>query len=577
MSMQLANMVRLSSGYTKFVNSIIGGSNKVYNTVDGMSTAIMNSNIASADNLTKGMKIADQYMDTYAKITLMNGGLEGAKELQDKMFASANRLSIPYEDMVSSITQMNNVASDTFSNKDEMIAFTELAQKSFKMGGASDSEQSAGMKQLTKAMSGGGIEKNQLSSIMDSAPKIAEAITTYTGKSREELKRMASEGIITSDTIKNAMLSMSSDINKDFKEMPKTFEDICTKMQNSALKAFGPVIVKINELINSDIFQGFINGLTEGIGVIADIALWVVEVIGWIGEKMMANWSIIQPILMAIGMVLLTLFAMTLINLASIAVAWIAAFWPVFLIIGIIGLLIYGILEFGEVFIEITGWIYGFGQALWGFVQNMLTAIYNLIAGVINAIGNLIDGISIFLTGCLNGAIQLINDLFGTKWETVSIPQTKKMKYEEYLNLGDEFELGKAIGKDNGSVTVDSFKVISDGLTGLFNKSDIDIQAGWKVPAFEEPPTLPTTPEIPKEMGITNAGGQPLDVAIDQDDIKYIQDLAERDYVAKFGTATLAPNISISFGDVHESMDINQVQGHVERILRQEIAMIGEG
>ncbi|MDF2487083.1 MAG: phage tape measure protein, partial [Herbinix sp.] len=40
---------------------------------------------------------------------------------------------------------------------------------------------------------------------------------------------------------------------------------------------------------------------------------------------------------------------------------------------------------------------------------------------------------------------------------------------------------------------------------------------------------------------------------------------------------TLAPNISVSFGDVHETADVDQMFGRIRTILREQIAIAPEG
>ena len=61
------------------------------------------------------------------------------------------------------------------------------------------------------------------------------------------------------------------------------------------------------------------------------------------------------------------------------------------------------------------------------------------------------------------------------------------------------------------------------------------------------------------------------------EDLKYLRDIAERDYINKFTTATLAPNISIKFGDVRETADADKVAKRIRKILQEEIAMAAEG
>ena len=57
----------------------------------------------------------------------------------------------------------------------------------------------------------------------------------------------------------------------------------------------------------------------------------------------------------------------------------------------------------------------------------------------------------------------------------------------------------------------------------------------------------------------------------------YLKDIAERDYRAEYTQATLAPNIQITFGDVHENADADKVSKIIEKILTEEIAVVSEG
>ena len=67
------------------------------------------------------------------------------------------------------------------------------------------------------------------------------------------------------------------------------------------------------------------------------------------------------------------------------------------------------------------------------------------------------------------------------------------------------------------------------------------------------------------------------DVSISDEDLKYMKDFAEQEFVNKFTTATLAPNVNISFGDVHETADAEKLKGRIEEILEEELAEVAEG
>ena len=68
-----------------------------------------------------------------------------------------------------------------------------------------------------------------------------------------------------------------------------------------------------------------------------------------------------------------------------------------------------------------------------------------------------------------------------------------------------------------------------------------------------------------------------VDVKMSEEDMRYLRDIAERNYVNKFTTATLAPNVKISFGDVRETADVKKIKGTIEKMMREEIAVAAEG
>ena len=61
------------------------------------------------------------------------------------------------------------------------------------------------------------------------------------------------------------------------------------------------------------------------------------------------------------------------------------------------------------------------------------------------------------------------------------------------------------------------------------------------------------------------------------EDLRYMKDFAEQEFVNKFTTATLAPNVNFSFGDVHENADVEKLRGRIEEILEEELSVVADG
>ena len=91
-------------------------------------------------------------------------------------------------DAASSIAKLGLNARDAFGSMDEVIAFQELINKQFIIGGASVQEQQAAMIQLTQAMASGVLRGEELNSVFEQAPGIIQSIADYLDVSIGEIR-----------------------------------------------------------------------------------------------------------------------------------------------------------------------------------------------------------------------------------------------------------------------------------------------------------------------------------------------------------------------------------------------------
>ena len=67
-------------------------------------------------------------------------------------------------------------------------------------------------------------------------------------------------------------------------------------------------------------------------------------------------------------------------------------------------------------------------------------------------------------------------------------------------------------------------------------------------------------------------------MTLEDEDVDYLRQLAERDYVARISQNTLAPNIHVEFtGDINQTADVDVVAGRITQIMRDEIETAPEG
>lgn len=227
---------------------------------------------ALKDMAVSAIKTTDQLTQLRARINLINDGTQSTAEIMDKVYQAANRSRGSYLDMADSVAKLNMLAKDAFNSNDEAIYFVEQLNKQFKIAGASVEETSSAMYQLTQAMAAGKLQGDEFHSIMENAPMLAQAIASEMGLTVGQLKEMSSQGLITADIIKNALFNSAEETNAKFAEIPLTFQDIGTQLQNDLITAFQPVMEQIGSMASSDLLAGVLNELAFSFKVVAAAA-----------------------------------------------------------------------------------------------------------------------------------------------------------------------------------------------------------------------------------------------------------------------------------------------------------------
>lgn len=244
--------------------------------------------------------LSDTITQTDARLNMMNDGLQTTAELNDMIYASAQRARGSYLATADAVAKLGLMAGDAFSSNQETIAFMEQVNKQFKIAGTSATGIDAAMLQLTQAMGSGVLRGEEYNSILEQAPNIIQAIAKYMDVPKGQLKEMAADGKITADIVKAAMFACADETNAKFESMPKTWSDIWTSMKNRAIKALDPVLAKINQLANSERVQRTVNGLIRAFSVMAVVLASVFDGVCAVYNFVADNWSWIGPIIMGI-------------------------------------------------------------------------------------------------------------------------------------------------------------------------------------------------------------------------------------------------------------------------------------
>ncbi|WP_295732074.1 tape measure protein [uncultured Bartonella sp.] len=130
-------------------------------------------------------------------------------------------------------------ASGVAKNEEEIARATNIVSKAFVAGGAAASEQAAAVLQLGQALASGNLQGDELRSIRENAPLLAEAIAKEFNTTIGGLKDLGAEGKLTTDRVFKAILEAGNSIEQQFAATSATMADGFTRIRNALVEFVG--------------------------------------------------------------------------------------------------------------------------------------------------------------------------------------------------------------------------------------------------------------------------------------------------------------------------------------------------
>jgi tape measure domain-containing protein len=597
---QVTRNIRQSTQAEQQLNASIRGGNDALDDMVGKAKNLA-ATIGASVGLKKLIELSDQMTSTTARLNFIVDDGGSVEALEAKIMASAQRSRAAYLDTASAIASMGANAGAAFTSNDELIAFMEQVNKQFVIGGASAQGQAAAMLQLTQAMAAGALRGEELNSILENAPGIARAIEQYMGIAEGSIKSYAEKGAVSATVVKNALLSVADETNAKFNGMAMTWGQVWTQMGNIALKVTQPLLTAINWLANNlSVIGPILLGLGTAFLVFQVAAHWTqIAAVATAAYHAVVN-------LLSIGFGVLT---------GNTAAASAAVFtfnsallaspitWIIMLIAVVIGLL-YGVVAIINKVtgssISATGLICGAIAVAGAFIGNTVIGLLNaliqyiwaifvapflgIVEWILNvcnggfnsfgdAVANLIGQIIGWFLNLGKVVTTIIDAIFGTNWtaglESLQSSVTAWGKNENAITLDKNaptidyrFEYGDAWAAGN-----DFGKGIDAKIGGMFNTGGLGDSSGFDLG------------DIAAYTGETadNTGKTADALAVTEEQLEYLRDIAERDAINRFTTAEVKIDMTGMTNRIDGSADLDGVISQLTEGFTEALVTAAEG
>ena len=504
------------------------------------------------------IETADELTQIGAKLDMVNDGIYKGAELQNQVFAAAQRSRASFQDTATLVTRIGQNASDTFNNA-EAIQFAENMNKSFKIAGANQQEMASATLQLSQALAAGTLRGEEFNAINEAAPSVIQRIADAMGVEKGKMRELAQDGQITAEVVKAAMLGATDEINAEFANIPKTFGDFMTEAQNIITMGLSDIMDQWSEFLNSTEGQEVFDTLVSGILTFAQIGseafMAVANGISWLKD----NWESLLPIIDTVIAAVIVYEGVQIAAALTTAAAWLMANWPLLILIAGIGVAIAyaqslgaNFQSAGQVIGTVFGTIYAVGYnvfaALWnliatfaeffanvfndpvGSIVRLFTGAFDTILSVVETVAGAIDTLlNTNMSGAIAGFRSQISSWVSETYGDSAIEIQRMAELDVTATAKEWGNTGANIGGklDNIGASLDG---ISSGVGSIdssnFNISDSLGDAG-------------------KVGKVGSVGKIENDVKLSDEDLKMYRDLAEAKYMNRIELKTLAPNIKV--------------------------------
>ena len=214
------------------ITSVTRNMRSLRGTIGTLGIAYMAREIAS---------LADSYAQMNAKLRLATDGTYSYAQATSDVHNIAKQTRSELASTTALYAKMTISGKQLKATQDSIAQATANVTKALKISGATQGESASTVLQLGQALASGRLQGDEFRSLNENAPRLMQGIADAIGVARGELKKLGTDGKLTSDVLFKALNDpeFTAKLNEEFKAIPPTFGDAMTAVKNAAIDAFG--------------------------------------------------------------------------------------------------------------------------------------------------------------------------------------------------------------------------------------------------------------------------------------------------------------------------------------------------
>lgn len=226
--------LRLAAAQDRLQNASNGAASGMRNFVIQAAAAVGVSMSASGI-----IALADAYTVLQNKLVNVTKTQDQVNLLTDKLFDLANRTTSGIDATATAFARFDRSLMAMGKSQEDTLRMTETINKALKIGGATAQESASALLQLSQGFNSGKLQGEEFRAIAENMPMALDAVAKVMGVTTGQLKKMSSEGKITSKVLYDAFKAIEKEVDEKFGRTVITVAESVEVLKNKSIQFFG--------------------------------------------------------------------------------------------------------------------------------------------------------------------------------------------------------------------------------------------------------------------------------------------------------------------------------------------------
>jgi len=195
--------------------------------------------IISGYALKQVIDYADSWQTASNKLAAFIDDADKVIVVQEELFAISRRSRSEFAATMTVYSRLLLSQDSLGISTKELLEVTETLNKAVILSGASSSEASAGLIQLSQGIASGALRGDELRSVLEQLPFVAQLLADHLKVTRGELRTLGTEGKITADIIVAALQGAADVVDERFGRTVPTLGQSFVVLRNSLERFIG--------------------------------------------------------------------------------------------------------------------------------------------------------------------------------------------------------------------------------------------------------------------------------------------------------------------------------------------------